>query len=110
MSNEAKINKCPVCGSDVETGEVSAYVMCSNLDCMLEGPVRDTKEQAIAAWNRLSYKAPVKKKVVVCLVRTHSGHVQAMSTVEDLSAFINTVREAGYTLLASKDVEFEVEG
>jgi len=51
-----KINPCPFCGALAEfdnNGPHMSYVECSNEDCLLFGPGRDTEAEAVAAWNSI---------------------------------------------------------
>ena len=46
------IKPCPFCGGEAEAGStVVWWVICLELDCGGEGPLRNTKAQAIDAWN-----------------------------------------------------------
>ncbi|WP_415421474.1 Lar family restriction alleviation protein [Acetobacter fabarum] len=51
MSEELK--SCPFCGSDDVriTNSLHPYVTCHNPSCEADGPVCNTTEQAITAWN-----------------------------------------------------------
>lgn len=53
------IAPCPACGSpaDMWGSEPGAWVGCENARCALCGPIKDSKPQAITAWNRLSAAA-----------------------------------------------------
>ena len=57
-ARKAKLLPCPFCGQSVnlEAGEDPAtcwFVACRGA-CGTEGPERDSKAEAIAAWNRRS--------------------------------------------------------
>lgn len=51
MSEELKA--CPFCGSDDlrMRHSLHPYITCNNPSCETDGPVCDTEEQAITAWN-----------------------------------------------------------
>lgn len=66
MESKSEELKCPVCGnyahdectfSDGTINDIEAWwVECNDyIFCGLEGPRRDTREEAIAAWKRLWY-------------------------------------------------------
>lgn len=52
------IRPCPACGSsdcivDHRGARGVEFVACINLDCGMEGPMRETDDEAIDAWNAL---------------------------------------------------------
>jgi len=49
MSEE--LRPCPFCGSNfVNMNRVGWWVVCEN--CGAEGPAKETREEALATWNR----------------------------------------------------------
>jgi Lar family restriction alleviation protein len=54
MSEELK--PCPFCGGtgELEVGSIGRIrlVVCNNNDCLVEGPIGHSRDEAIAAWNR----------------------------------------------------------
>ncbi len=48
---ENKLKPCPFCGGKARHFECLEYVV-KCLDCDAEGPIRETVEAAIEAWNR----------------------------------------------------------
>ena len=52
MSNKIKINPCPFCGKNGRLLQVGwNSVVCSNVDCLARGPIKQTVKEAIKAWN-----------------------------------------------------------
>lgn len=68
-SELAALEACPICGWHAlakNAGGENHYVHCASETCLTRGPVRGTKEQAIAAWNTraaLRPSAPVAGEV-----------------------------------------------
>lgn len=52
-----KLKTCPCCGGEADTnvinqsGRTKHFLSCMHVGCGLEGPVRDSLNQAIVAWN-----------------------------------------------------------
>ncbi len=53
----SKPKPCPFCGSGAgihgESSTIPFYVQCRNRSCFMEGPMRPTAEEAIAAWDSI---------------------------------------------------------
>jgi len=50
MTEEEEVKPCPFCGSDfVEINRGGWWGECGN--CGAEGPAKETREEALAAWN-----------------------------------------------------------
>lgn len=110
-----EINKCPVCGASASIEESDDRVQafwyaCDNVKCTLVGPTQATEEEAAKAWNRLSYKAPVKKIVKVAWVKKMSGDVPVSFAILLDNAMVKPhYISLGYEVVATKEVEFEIE-
>ena len=50
------IRDCPYCGSEVKavTGYRRYWVQCSKPSCEATGPLKHTKGEAVARWNRVA--------------------------------------------------------
>jgi len=50
----SQLKACPFCGNEADTnddGNNTFYLSCMGYDCETQGPVRQTMEEAITAWN-----------------------------------------------------------
>lgn len=111
-----EINKCPVCGDTAsleDEGEDRGYWYgCDSLDgCGVMGPTKQSAKEALAAWNRLSYKAPVKKTAKVAWVSktTEGGGKLSFAILLDTADTEPYYRGLGYNVVEAKEVEFEIE-
>ena len=59
MTGEKGLKSCPFCGMDNpdwcddEIGSITwFYIQCRSSDCQANGPMEQTKDGAIAAWNK----------------------------------------------------------
>ena len=51
---ENRPQDCPFCGEKAHLwGWTKTYVQCENIKCKLSGPSKDTKEEAVDAWNSI---------------------------------------------------------
>lgn len=74
MSEEIKLKPCPFCGSkDVVVDEEypSRYVRCRG--CGVEGGLRDSRDEAAAAWNRRT-----NAKELVAMINVSDEQVRRM--------------------------------
>lgn len=64
MSDEQKIEACPVCKSPGELLQIPGrYVSCTNIDCVLVGPSRCVAADAIRAWNKMALSFEIARAV-----------------------------------------------
>lgn len=54
MENEYKVNPCAHCGHAAQLRPYLGkwYVQCKGKDCRVRTDIYETKEQAVAVWNR----------------------------------------------------------
>ena len=50
---EEEPQKCPRCFSEARTSGTRGFVWTYCQDCHVSGPIVDTKQEAIAAWNKI---------------------------------------------------------
>lgn len=82
------IGNCPWCGGEAKADPIPEwYVECTSAECMASGPFSETRDLAIAAWNRLA--TPGQGEVPTDLAALTELIAAAEECAGDLMSYVN---------------------